>query len=155
MLSTPSDNEEGPTSSSLDIHYGECYYIKDNNGGKSLGSDGGVYSYYKFGPRWRQVFLWANGGSWVATSLGGHTYPGFDGYWYYLHFRGNRAHKRMHGGIAVTLEIAQVELPSPLSSFRGLEVSWDYIWNQDNEDTIDVIFVSTDCHDDDNDAVDV
>lgn len=61
----------------------------------------------------------------------------------------------MHGGIAVTLGIAQVELPSPLSSFRGLEVSGDYIWNQDNEDTIDVIFVSTDCHDDDSDAVDV
>lgn len=55
----------------------------------------------------------------------------------------------------MTLGIAQVELPSPLSSFRGLEVSGDYIWNQDNEDTIYVIFVSTDCHDDDSDAVDV
>ncbi|CAK46710.1 uncharacterized protein AlacWU_06887 [Aspergillus niger] len=58
MLSTPSDNEEGPTSSSLDIHYGECYYIKDNNSGKSLGSDGGVYSYYKFGSGRRTFQVW-------------------------------------------------------------------------------------------------
>ncbi|KAL3259842.1 hypothetical protein BDQ94DRAFT_175961 [Aspergillus welwitschiae] len=143
-------------------------------------SDGG-HSYYKFGSgrrtfqvsetrsfpihadaEWNyavrdggKFFLWdpqrstqTNGGIWLATNLGGYTYPGFDGYWY-------RAHKRIHGGIAVTLGIAQVEPPSPLSSSRGLEVTGDYIGNQDNEDTIDVIFVSTDCHDDDSDAVDV
>ncbi|TPR07629.1 hypothetical protein CAN33_0028530 [Aspergillus niger] len=52
------DNEEGPTSSSLGIHYGECYYNKDNNGGKSLGSDGGVDSYYKFGSGRRTFQVW-------------------------------------------------------------------------------------------------
>ncbi|GLB21468.1 hypothetical protein AtubIFM61612_002016 [Aspergillus tubingensis] len=109
-----------------------------------------------------KFFLWdpqgspqTNGGSWVATNLGGYTYPGFGGYWYYLQFKGHPAHKRPQGGTAVTLEIAQVEPPSPLPNYRGLKVSGDYIWNEDNEDTIDVIFVSTGCHDDDNDAVDV
>ncbi|XRM45293.1 hypothetical protein ABZX51_008391 [Aspergillus tubingensis] len=109
-----------------------------------------------------KFFLWdpqgspqTNGGSWVATNLGGYTYPGFGGYWYYLQFKGHPAHKRPQGGTAVTLEIAQVEPPSPLPNYRGLKVSGDYIWNEDNEDTIDVIFVPTGCHDDDNDAVDV
>ncbi|GLA77938.1 hypothetical protein AtubIFM55763_010417 [Aspergillus tubingensis] len=181
-------DEKWPATRSLGIHYGECYYIKDVNSGKTLGSDGGVYSYYKFGSARRtfqvwntrsfpnppdaywnyavrdggKFFLWdpqgspqTNGGSWVATNLGGYTYPGFGGYWYYLQFKGHPAHKRPQGGTAVTLEIAQVEPPSPLPNYRGLKVSGDYIWNEDNEDTIDVIFVSTGCHDDDNDAVDV
>ncbi|PYH73160.1 uncharacterized protein BO88DRAFT_412040 [Aspergillus vadensis CBS 113365] len=167
---TLADNEERPTTSSLGIHYGECYYIKDVNSGKTRGSDGGVYSYYKFGSARRTFQAWntrsfpnpadagstqTNGGSWVATKLGGYTYPGFGGYWYYLHFKGYRTHKRPHGGTAVTLGLAQVEPPSPLPNYRGLKVSRDYIWNEDNEDTIDVIFVSTGCHDDDNDAVDV
>lgn len=55
----------------------------------------------------------------------------------------------------MTLGIAQVDPLSPFSDLRGLEVSKDYFWNQDNEDTTDAIFVSTDCHDDDSDAVDV
>ncbi|GLA64697.1 hypothetical protein AtubIFM54640_006421 [Aspergillus tubingensis] len=150
-------DEKWPATRSLGIHYGECYYIKDVNSGKTLGSDGGVYM--RDGGKF---FLWdpqgspqTNGGSWVATNLGGYTYPGFGGYWYYLQFKGHPAHKRPQGGTAVTLEIAQVEPPSPLPNYRGLKVSGDYIWNEDNEDTIDVIFVSTGCHDDDNDAVDV
>ncbi|OJI89269.1 hypothetical protein ASPTUDRAFT_194827 [Aspergillus tubingensis CBS 134.48] len=166
-------DEKWPATRSLGIHYGECYYIKDVNSGKTLGSDGGFGThghsqtppdaYWNYAVRdGGKFFLWdpqgspqTNGGSWVATNLGGYTYPGFGGYWYYLQFKGHPAHKRPQGGTAVTLEIAQVEPPSPLPNYRGLKVSGDYIWNEDNEDTIDVIFVSTGCHDDDNDAVDV
>lgn len=162
--------------SSLGIQYGKCYIIKDRSG-STLGSDGGVYSYYKFGSSQRvfqvwntrayplkgagafstvpdggKFFLWdpqgssqTNGGSWVATNLGGYTYPGFGGYWYYLHFKGY-ATQSDRDGYAIKLGIAQVEPPSPLSNYKGLKVSGDYIWNQNNEDTIDVVFVQTDCY---------
>ncbi|PYH88046.1 hypothetical protein BO71DRAFT_305973, partial [Aspergillus ellipticus CBS 707.79] len=147
----------------------------------TLGSDGGVYSYYKFGssrrafqvwysrafttaagspdavPSGGTFFLWdpagstqTNGGSWVATNLGGYTYPGFGGYWYYLRFRG-RASDRGSGvrgarhGYPVTLSIAKVEPPGGLAGYQGLKVQNDYIWNQNNEDTIDVEFYEVEC----------
>ncbi|GFN11393.1 uncharacterized protein AtWU_01189 [Aspergillus tubingensis] len=151
-------DEKWPATRSLGIHYGECYYIKDllqvRKRTTNLPSLEHTVipkppppdAYWNYAVRdGGKFFLWdpqgspqTNGGSWVATNLGGYTYPGFGGYWYYLQFKGHPAHKRPQGGTA-----------------RGLKVSGDYIWNEDNEDTIDVIFVSTGCHDDDNDAVDV
>ncbi|RAK99413.1 uncharacterized protein BO80DRAFT_123389 [Aspergillus ibericus CBS 121593] len=170
-------------STSLGIHYGNCYTIKDRHG-SSLGSDGGVYSYYKFGssPRTFQIwntrafpthdidetspvpdggkfYLWdpkgsaqTNGGSWVATNLGGYMYPGYGGYWYYVHFKGYEQGSSREGH-AVKLGIARVEPPSPMANYKGLKVSGDYIWNQDNEDTIDVLFrrVSCDAYEEDDD----
>jgi hypothetical protein len=175
-------------SGTLGLRYGSCYYV-ENRHGDTLGSDGGVYSYYKFGsskrifqvwysrgfpfkdgsqwvPDGGEFYLWdpkgssvTNGGSWIATNLGGNTYPGFYSYYYYLHFKGHRdddhafeampqSEHEMHmmkPRYPVTLGIAKVEPPNGIPNFKGLTILNDFLQNRDNEDTIDVRFHEASC----------
>ncbi|KAF7155612.1 hypothetical protein CNMCM5623_008154 [Aspergillus felis] len=178
---TPTE-EDRTLSGSLGLQYGRCYYIENRHGDR-LGSDGGAYSYYKFGNSKRifqvwysrgfpykagstlsvpddgEFYLWdpkgssvTNGGSWIATNLGGNTYPGFYSYYYYLRFKGRRDDDRafeethmMGSGYPVTLGIAKVEPPNGLPNFRGLTIENDYLVNRNNEDTVDVRFHEVSC----------
>ncbi|RLM00013.1 hypothetical protein CFD26_106765 [Aspergillus turcosus] len=186
---TQPTEEDRSSLGTLGLRYGRCYYIENRHGDR-LGSDGGAYSYYKFGnskrifqvwysrgfppkdgseslvPDGGDFYLWdpkgssvTNGGSWVATNLGGNTYPGFYSYYYYLRFKGRRdrdhaseampqSENEMHlmgSGYPVTLGIAKVEPPNGISNFKGLTIQNDYLVNQNNEDTIDVRFHEVSC----------
>ncbi|GFF45342.1 hypothetical protein IFM61606_05910 [Aspergillus udagawae] len=174
--------DDHSASGTLGLHYGECYYIENLHGDR-LGSDGGTYSYYKFGnskrifqvwysrgfpykdgrkysvPDGGEFYLWdpkgssvTNGGSWVATNLGGNTYPGFYSYYYYLRLKGRRDDARaseeahaMGSGYPVTLGIAKVEPPNGIPNFKGLTIENDYLVNRNNEDTVDVRFHEVSC----------
>ncbi|KAB8224169.1 hypothetical protein BDV33DRAFT_166015 [Aspergillus novoparasiticus] len=189
QVTQPTEKEES-LSGSLGLRYGSCYYI-ENRHGDTLGSDGGVYSYYKFGsskrifqvwysrgfpwkdgssyqlvPDGGKFYLWdpkgssvTNGGSWIATNLGGNTYPGFYSYYYYLHFKGRRDDEHGSGGMPqsenemhmmgtrypVTLEIAKVEPPNGIPNYKGLTISNGYLQNRNNEDSVDVRFHEVSC----------
>ncbi|KNG86243.1 hypothetical protein ANOM_005587 [Aspergillus nomiae NRRL 13137] len=189
QVTKPSSKEES-LSGALGLRYGSCYYI-ENRRGDTLGSDGGVYSYYKFGgskkifqvwysrgfplkdgsqhqwvPDGGKFYLWdpkgstvTNGGSWIATNLGGNTYPGFYSYYYYLRFKGRRDDDHaleamsqsenelnmMGTRYPVTLEIAKVEPPNGIPNFKGLTIQNDYLQNRNNEDSIDVRFHEVAC----------
>ncbi|OGM50544.1 hypothetical protein ABOM_000944 [Aspergillus bombycis] len=189
QVTRPTTKEES-LSGALGLRYGSCYYI-ENRHGDTLGSDGSVYSYYKFGgskrifqvwysrgfplkdgneyqwvPDGGKFYLWdpkgstvTNGGSWIATNLGGNTYPGFYSYYYYLHFKGRRDDDHepeamsqsknelnmMGTRYPVTLEIAQVEPPNGIPNFKGLTIQNDYLQNRDNGDSVDVRFHEVAC----------
>ncbi|KAE8375003.1 hypothetical protein BDV26DRAFT_268747 [Aspergillus bertholletiae] len=184
QLTGPTEKDHS-LSGTLGLRYGGCYYI-ENQHGDTLGADGGVYSYYKFGsskrifqvwysrglplkdgsqwvPDGGKFYLWdpkgstvTNGGSWIATNLGGNTYPGFYSYYYYLHFKGHRDDDHampqskdemymMGARFPVTLEIAQVEPPNGIPNFKGLTIQNGYLLNRNNEDSIDVSFHEVSC----------
>ncbi|KAE8419104.1 hypothetical protein BDV36DRAFT_294558 [Aspergillus pseudocaelatus] len=189
QVTQPTEKEE-TLSGSLGLQYGRCYYI-ENRHGDTLGSDGGGYSYYKFGsskrifqvwysrgfpwkdgseyqsvPDGGKFYLWdpkgssvTNGGSWIATNLGGNTYPGFYSYYYYLRFKGRRDDSHAMEAMSqsenqmgpirvrhpVTLEIAKVEPPNGIPNYKGLTIYNDYLQNRNNEDSVDVRFIEVSC----------
>jgi hypothetical protein len=164
-----------PTS---DIRYGQCYYFTDPKG-EHLGSDGGVYSYLKFGSKnYRRPFrlckerdqcsgggqvmhrgkfylqdfqgsYYAKGKNTIAGNEYGYMYPSFDGWTNYLHFQ---AHRDCDAPFTPNGACyARLHLVDEKNSYNGLEINGaQYPYlSLNGQQTISVQFNQVECPDND------
>jgi hypothetical protein len=169
--------KDGPHPTS-DIRYGQCYYFTDPKD-EHLGSDGGVYSYLKFGSKnYRRPFRlcqerdhcsgggqikhrgkfylqdfqgssWAKGKNTVAGNEYGYMYPSFGGYTNYLRFQ---AFRDCDVPFAPGGDCyVRLHLVDEKNNYNGLEInSLQYPYlSLNGQQTISVKFNEVECPDDD------
>jgi hypothetical protein len=167
-----------PTS---DIRYGQCYYFTDPKG-EYLGSDGGVYSYLKFGSNnYRRPFrlcqeqdqcssggqvmhrgkfylqdfqgsYYAKGKNTVAGNEYGYMYPSFTGFTNYLHFQAYRDCDVPFAPGGTCY--VRLHLVDEKNSYNGLEINgYQYPYlSLNGQQTISVQFNQVECPDNDDRA---